>query len=61
MEPCGPKGKMIRNRRAQEVVYAVGYAFEDGVVGQALKRCLRHARSFCLAACDEAPLVLGDL
>jgi hypothetical protein len=33
LEPCGPKGKVIRDRRAGEVVYAMGHALKDGAVG----------------------------
>jgi hypothetical protein len=33
LEPCSPKGKVIRDRRTGEVVYAMGHTLEDRTVG----------------------------
>jgi hypothetical protein len=60
LEPRCTEVEIIWQRRPSKAVHPVRYPVKDARLGESLQGRLRDTGSFCLAARDEPPLILGD-
>lgn len=62
LKPRGPQVKMVRQRRADEMIYTVGDTLQHSAVGsEPVQRRRSSASALSLAPRDETPLILRDL